>query len=264
MKKNERPKIALALGSGGARGLAHIGVIKTLERNGIPIDFIAGSSIGAMIGGFYAAGLETARMEEITMETDWRRIFSLVDPHLKQGLIGGQKIKDFIENHIGGKTIESCRLPFAAVCTDLKTGETIILDKGKLSQAIMASISIPLVFKPSRIDGRTLADGGLSAPVPARIARQMGADIVIAVNLDQHYYDDAWKPQFYGIANNSLGILRHHLALANVADADIVLNINIGKNIWYQFTNGGEKISAGEKAAEEALAALNGIIAEKS
>ena len=260
MKKKKRPKIGLALGSGGARGLAHIGVIKTLEKHGIPIDIIAGSSIGAMIGGFYAAGLDTNQMEEITMKTDWRKIFSLVDPYLKQGLIKGNKIKDFIENYINNKSFEDCQLPFAAICTDLKTGETIMLNKGKLSQAIMASISIPLVFRPSRIDGRTLVDGGLSAPVPVKIVRQMGADIVIAVNLDQHYYDDAWKPKLYGIANNSLGILRHHLALANTNDADIVLNINIGKNYWYQFTNGGKKIFAGEKAMEDSLEKLQMLI----
>lgn len=265
MIKSKRPKIGLALGSGGSRGLAHIGVIKALEENNIPIDFIAGSSIGAMVGGFYAVGLGVKKMEEIALETNWRRIFSLVDPHLKQGLISGERVKTFIEGYVGGKKIEDCRIPFVAVATDLKTGEVVILDKGGMAQAIRASISIPLVFKLVEINGRMLADGGLSAPVPVEIVRNMGADVVIAVNLDEHYQDEKWKPGWYDIANDSLNILRHHLALSNVSTADIVINIDVGKNnYWYQFTNGQDKILVGEKATKEILPRLREIIHQKS
>jgi len=265
MAKSKRPKIGLALGSGGSRGLAHIGVIKALEENNIPIDFIAGSSIGAMAGGFYAAGLSIKKMEEISLETNWRRMFSLVDPHLKQGLISGEKVKTFIEGYVDGKKIEDCKIPFVAVATDLKTGEIVILNKGEMAQAIRASISIPLVFKPVEIDGKTLADGGLSAPVPVEIVRGMGADIIIAINLDKHYHDEEWKPWWYDIANGSLNILRHHLALSNVASADMVINIDVGKNnYWYQFINGQDKILTGEKATKEILPRLQEIINQKS
>jgi len=265
MVESKRPKIGLALGSGGSRGLAHIGVIKALEENNIPIDFIAGSSIGAMAGGFYAAGLSIKKMEEISLETNWRRMFSLVDPHLKQGLISGEKVKTFIEGYVDGKKIEDCKIPFVAVATDLKTGEIVILNKGEMAQAIRASISIPLVFKPVEIDGKTLADGGLSAPVPVEIVRGMGADIVIAINLDKHYHDEEWKPWWYDIANGSLNILRHHLALSNVASADMVINIDVGKNnYWYQFINGQDKILTGEKATKEILPRLQEIINQKS
>jgi len=265
MAESKRPKIGLALGSGGSRGLAHIGVIKALEENNIPIDFIAGSSIGAMAGGFYAAGLSIKKMEEISLETNWRRMFSLVDPHLKQGLISGEKVKTFIEGYVDGKKIEDCKIPFVAVATDLKTGEIVILNKGEMAQAIRASISIPLVFKPVEIDGKTLADGGLSAPVPVEIVRGMGADIIIAINLDKHYHDEEWKPGWYDIANGSLNILRHHLALSNVASADMVINIDVGKNnYWYQFINGQDKILTGEKATKEILPRLQEIINQKS
>ena len=265
MAKSKRPKIGLALGSGGSRGLAHIGVIKALEENNIPIDFIAGSSIGAMAGGFYAAGLSIKKMEEISLETNWRRMFSLVDPHLKQGLISGEKVKTFIEGYVDGKKIEDCKIPFVAVATDLKTGEIVILNKGEMAQAIRASISIPLVFKPVEIDGKTLADGGLSAPVPVEIVQGMGADIIIAINLDKHYHDEEWKPGWYNIANDSLNILRHHLALSNVASADMVINIDVGKNnYWYQFINGQDKILTGEKATKEILPRLQEIINQKS
>ena len=265
MAKSKRPKIGLALGSGGSRGLAHIGVIKALEENNIPIDFIAGSSIGAMAGGFYAAGLSIKKMEEISLETNWRRMFSLVDPHLKQGLISGEKVKTFIEGYVDGKKIEDCKIPFVAVATDLKTGEIVILNKGGMAQAIRASISIPLVFKPVEIDGKTLADGGLSAPVPVEIVQGMGADIIIAINLDKHYHDEEWKPGWYDIANDSLNILRHHLALSNVTSADMVINIDVGKNnYWYQFINGQDKILTGEKATKEILPRLQEIINQKS
>ena len=265
MVESKRPKIGLALGSGGSRGLAHIGVIKVLEENNIPIDFIAGSSIGAMVGGFYAAGLSIKEIEEIALSTNWRRLFSvLFDPHLKQGLIGGEKLKTFIENYINGKKFEDCKVPFVTVATDLKTGEVVVLNKGEMAQAIRTSISIPLVFKPAEINGRMLVDGGLSAPVPVEIVRGMGADIIIAVNLDKHYCDEEWKPGWYNIANDSLNILRHHLALSNVANADIVIDINVGKNYWYQFTNGQDKILTGEKATKEVLPRLQEIIYQKS
>ncbi|PIY59126.1 esterase, partial [Candidatus Wolfebacteria bacterium CG_4_10_14_0_8_um_filter_39_64] len=264
MAESKRPKIGLALGSGGSRGLAHIGVIKVLEENNIPIDFIAGSSIGAMVGGFYAAGLSIKEIEKIALSTNWRRVFFvLFDPHLKQGLIGGEKLKTFIEDYINGKKFEDCKIPFVAVATDLKTGEVVVLNKGEMAQSIRTSISIPLVFKPVEINGRMLVDGGLSAPVPSEIVRDMGANIVIAVNLDKHYYDEKWKPGWYNIANDSLNILRHHLALSNVANADIVIDINVGKNYWYQFTNGQDKILAGEKAVKEILPGLQEMIYQK-
>ncbi len=263
MKSSNRPKIGLALGSGGSKGFAHIGIIKVLEKNNIPIDFIAGTSIGAMVGGFYAAGLGVEKIEEIALGTDWRRMISLVDPHFKHGLVSGEKVKTFIQNHIGGKEFKDCRIPFVAVATDLKTGEIVTLDKGEMAPAIRASISVPLAFKPVELEGRVLVDGGLSSPVPVEVVRNMGADIVIAVNLDKHYSNENWKPGWYDIAYDSLDILRHHLALQNVMGADITINIDAGKTYWYQFINGQDKIQIGEKAAQRILPKLREIISKK-
>lgn len=264
MAEPKRPKIGLALGSGSAKGLAHIGVIKVLEENNIPIDFIAGSSIGAMIGGAYASGLSIKEIEAIALSTNWRKVFSvLFEPKLRQGLIGGEKVKKFIESYIDGKDFKDCKIPFVAVATDLRTGEAVVLDKGKMASAIRASISIPLVFKPVKINNRTLADGGLSAPVPVEIIKSMGADIVIAVNLDKHYCDKKYKPGWYNIANDSLNILRHHLAHLNTEKADIVIDINTGKNSWYQFVNGQDKILAGEEATKIILPHLKELICQK-
>lgn len=260
-----RPKIGLALGSGGARGLAHIGVIKVLEQNKIPIDFIAGSSIGAMIGGFYAAGLKISEIEKIALTTDWHKIFSLLfEPNLKYGLIGGEKVKNFIESYINGKKFEECKIPFSAVATDLKTGETVVLNSGEMAPAIRASISIPLVFKPEKINNRILSDGGLSIPIPVEVVRNMGADLVIAVNLDKYCYEDR-KPGWYNIANALLSILRYHLALSNVANADIVVNINIKKYpLWYHFVDVKNKILSGEKEMKKMLPKIRELINQKS
>lgn len=262
--KTTRPTIGLALGSGSSRGLAHIGVIKVLKKQGIPIDYIAGSSIGAMVGGFYAAGLSVKKLEEIALAGTWRSMFALVDPHLKQGLISGEKVKAFISDYIGAKKIEDCKLPFAAVATDLNTGEAVVLNTGEMAQAIRASISIPVVFKPVEIAGQTLVDGGLSVPVPVETVRAMGADIVIAVNLDKYYHDEDSKNGMYDIADNALNILRHSLALANVARADMVINIDVGKNYWYQFINGQDKILTGEQATKAMMPTLQALIAKQT
>jgi NTE family protein len=264
MRKLNRPKIGLALGSGGSKGLAHIGVIKVLEENNIAIDFIAGASMGAMIGGCYASGLSIEKIEEVALDITWRQLLSLVDPNLKQGLLIGEKVKAFIESHLDGKHFENCRIPFSAVATDLETGESVVLTKGGMAEAIRASISVPLVFKPIEIDGRTLADGGLSAPVPVDIVRNMGANIVIAVNLGKHYYDQKLEHGWYDIANESLNIMCHHLSFYNTKEADIVIEIDLRKDSWYKFVNGQDKIMIGEQAAKRILPQLKEAILQRS
>lgn len=263
MTGSKRKKIGLALGSGGARGLVHIGVLKTLEENNIPIDFIAGTSIGAMIGGFYAAGLSTEEIERIALSTSWRKVISvLFEPKLKQGLIGGEKTEEFIRGYLDGAEFKDCKIPFVALATDLKTGESVVLDKGEMAPAIRASISIPLVFRPVELGNWALVDGGLSAPVPVNAVRNMGADLVIAINLDKHYFDEEWKSGFYDIANDSLNILRHHLALLNASQADIVIDVNVRGSYWYQFVNGQDKILAGQEVTKNKISKLKELIGE--
>ncbi|MFA5015454.1 MAG: patatin-like phospholipase family protein [Actinomycetota bacterium] len=263
--KSKKPKIGLALGSGGAKGLAHIGVIKVLEENNIPIDFIAGSSIGAMVGGFYAVTKDVKRVEEIALNTNWRQMLYLIDPSFRQGLIGGRKVKKFISDNIDKTNFEDCKIPLSVIATDLKTGAVVIINKGEIVPAIRASISFPLVFKPIEQDDRLLADGGLSLPVPVEVVRKMGADIVIAVNLDTNYFPNDHKDKlgFYKIAINSINLLRYHLASWNIIDADIVINPKFGYVHLAKFLNGKDIIIAGEKAAREALPQLQEIINRK-
>ncbi len=262
MTKQEQPKIGLALGSGGPRGLAHIGVIKVLEENNIPIDFIAGSSIGAMIGGFYAATKDIKQVEKIALGTDWKVILSVLDPSFRQGLLGGDKAKNFIENYIGKTHFEELKIPLSVVATNLKNGDVVVLDEGEVTSAIRASISLPLVFKPVELKGKLLADGGLSLPVPVNVVKKMGADLVIAVNLDADYFTNGDNENstygFYKIADNSIALLRHHLAYWNVRDADIVINPHVRGATLRQsfFLDGKDFILAGEEATKKILPQL--------
>jgi len=260
MRKATQPKIGLALGSGAARGLAHIGVIKVLEENNVPIDYITGSSIGAMIGGFYASGLSVAEIEKIALKITNQEMFSLIDPRVGKGLIKGEKIKAFVENSLSIKNFKDCRLPFSATATDIKTGEIVVLNSGNMADAIRASISMPLVFQPVEREGKTLVDGGVSAPVPVEIVRKMGADIVIAVNLDNHYVDENWQSGLLDIAHDSMNIMRHYLSLHQSKEADIIINLNLKNNKWYDFVNGQNKILAGEEATKQILPQLEKML----
>lgn len=262
MKRTVLPKIGLALGGGSARGLAHIGIIKSLEKHNIPIDFIAGTSIGAMIGGFYAAGLKIKEIEQIASEIDWKRLISLCDPKFNGGLIKGEKVKQFVESHINGKKFEDCRIPFVAVATDFIMGETVVIDKGKMSSAIRASISLPLIFTSVKMGGKTLIDGGLSAPVPVDTVKKMGAEIIIAVNLNKHYHDKKSAGGWREVADDSLNILWHNLAAACTRGADVVVEMDLGRAYW-DFANGQDKIHVGERCMDEKIPQLLKLIKQK-
>lgn len=257
-KSVTRPKIGLALGGGSAKGLSHVGVIKILEQNNIPIDFIAGTSIGALIGGFYAFSKDINKIEKIGLENNFREYFSMLfDPSLNQGLIKGEKVVRFIESYIGDATFDKMKIPFSCTATDIVNGESIIENKGSVSAGIRASISIPVFFKPLEKDGRFLTDGGLSMPVPVKLARDMGADIVIAVNLYKNYIKtDAVRPGIFKVADNSNDILLHHLANENVKTADIVISPQVESFSWDSlFTTEKSQIviTAGEVAAKDKI-----------
>jgi len=185
-KKKQVPpqKIGLALGSGSARGWAHIGVIQALTAAGIRVDYVAGTSIGALVGAVYASG-KIDSLEDVVLQLDWKKIIYLFDVVLpKSGLIDGNKVADFIRSHVEEKNIENLPLPFCAVSTDLKTGQEVVIKEGNIIEAVRASISVPGIFTPVRKDDMTLVDGGLVNPVPVSVVREMGADFVIAVDLN--------------------------------------------------------------------------------
>jgi NTE family protein len=179
-----RPRIGLALGSGSARGLAHIGVLRALKEANIEVDLVAGTSMGAVIGAVFASG-KLDGLSARLCNLDWPGIVALLDPVFpRSGLIDGQRVAEFVRAHVPSAHIESLLLPFAAVATDLMTGEAVVATAGDLTEAVRASIAVPGIVTPVRSNGRILVDGGLVNPVPVRVARAMGADLVIAVDLN--------------------------------------------------------------------------------
>ena len=175
-------RLGLALGSGAARGLAHIGVLKVLEQAEIPVHGIAGTSIGAFIGALYAAGVPVQRMETVACELDWRKLARLLYPTVPiSGLVDGRKLVEFIAELLPVHSFEELRLPLAVTATDIETGEALIIRKGDLLEALSAALAFPGIFPPVRFGKRFLVDGGLCNPVPAEVAKHLGADRVIGI-----------------------------------------------------------------------------------
>lgn len=175
-------KLGLALGSGAARGLAHIGVLKTLEEAGIHPDLIAGTSMGAFIGALYAADVPIRSIEETALSIDWKSLARLLDPVLPtSGLIDGKKLKAFMAELLPVRTFEELCIPLAVTATDIESGEAIVIKQGDLLEALRAGLAFPGIFSPSRFGDRFLVDGGLCHPVPTDVVRNLGADRVIGV-----------------------------------------------------------------------------------
>ncbi|WP_286738096.1 patatin-like phospholipase family protein [Thiomonas sp. SCN 64-16] len=188
-----RPRLGLALGGGAARGMAHLGVLRALADAGVRIDFIAGCSIGALVGAIAAAG-RTDGLEATFKTFDWRKTLSFFDVVFpRSGLIDGAKVTELVREHLPATQIEALSIPFAAIATDLHSGAEVVLRSGDVIEAVRASIAVPGVFTPVRVHGRVLVDGGLSNPVPVSVVRAMGADQVIAVDLNHGVVDGRLK-----------------------------------------------------------------------
>jgi NTE family protein len=176
------PKIGFALGAGSARGWAHIGVLNALMEQGIRPDFIAGCSIGALVGAAFSAG-RLPELESWVRDLDWKSVLKMLDFRLAGGLLKGRRVVEFFQTHLVDSTFAELSVPFAAVATDLTSGQEIWLREGKVSDAVRASIAVPGLFRPVLRDERYLVDGSVVNPVPVSLCRAMGADIVIAVDL---------------------------------------------------------------------------------
>jgi NTE family protein len=188
--------IGLALGSGAARGLAHIGVLKYLEAAGVEVGWIAGSSIGALVGAAYAAGISSREMIQIMEHLDRKRLVKLFSPMIStRGVVSGRSLTSFFESLLGKVRIEDLEIPFCAIATDFHTGRRVIISQGKLADAVRASVSIPVIFYPVRINQQTLVDGGLADPVPVEVVKHMGAGKIIAVSVSQIPGETTAKPK---------------------------------------------------------------------
>jgi len=266
----KRKLVGLALGSGGWRGLAHLGVIKEFNREGIPIDIIAGCSTGALVGGLYSYFKDTKKIEEIIDGLTYRQLFSiLLEPGRRMGLIKGEKYVKFLDRVVNGANIQDLKIRFSAVATDLFDAKAVEIKRGKLSTAIRASSSIPLVFRPVKRKGRYLIDGAGVAPVPVKTAREMGADIVVAVNLYSNIFpfklEYLKKPKITSLAVSRITyqMMLYSLAKENVKEADVVINPKIWEghfDIFKKFVNNRSTIEDGETAAREMIPKLKQLL----
>lgn len=252
-------KIALALGGGAARGFAHVGVIKALEAQGIVPDIIVGTSAGALVGALYAGGGSGFDLQKIALEMDESQIgdWSLPD----RGVFKGEALQSFVNRAVGNRPIEKLARPFAAVATDLKSGEAIIFRNGNTGMAVRASAAVPGVFQPVRINGRDYVDGGLVNPIPARIARGLGATFVIAVDISAKPAD-AKVGSTVEVLLQTFAIMGQSLSRHQLDEADIVIRPVTAELHATDFAARHLAVLEGEKAATAAMAELKAKLAQ--
>ncbi|MDH5834135.1 patatin-like phospholipase family protein [Luteimonas kalidii] len=253
------PKVGLALGGGAAKGFAHIGAIKMLEANGIRADVVAGTSAGSVVGALYASGIDPFRMQERAVALDEStlrdiRLFS-------GGLVQGQALQDYVNAEVGRLPIERMKKPFAAVATRLDTGDRVVFVRGNTGQAVRASSSVPGVFEPTRIGRHSYVDGGVVSPVPVDAARQLGADVVIAIDISSKA-GGRTPTGMAGIVNQSITIMGQTLGRQELERADVVIRPQVNEIGPVSFEQRNAAILEGERAALAAMPAIRARLAE--
>ncbi|NIK79142.1 putative acylesterase/phospholipase RssA/CRP-like cAMP-binding protein [Paenibacillus castaneae] len=248
-----RPTIGLALGSGSIRGAAHVGVLKALEKEGIPIDMIAGTSVGAFIGALYASGQPISEFERVLPTLRWRQLFRL---NLSQiAIANNNPMERFMENYIGQKYFEDLNIPFAAVASDANTGEAHILRTGLVSQAIRATTAVPGLIKPVNIGGRTLVNGTVVHPVPVALVKSMGADIAIAVDVSAPTFTKTPGKNFVCSILKTMDMMSERMIQEELQVADVIISPQLGIS-RYHFKDSSIFIEEGERVAREAMAEI--------
>ena len=273
-------KVGLALSGGGARGLAHIGVLKVLEREGIPVHFLAGTSAGGLIGAAYAAGLSPRDLEEEALRlSNPRYLIGFLDRGLsRRGLLAGQKVMAYLAGLIGEVTFDQLRIPLAVVAVDLNKGDKVVLKEGPVLEAVRATIALPGLFTPVERGDQLLVDGGLLDNLPADVVRQMGADVVIAVDVatDEkavaYFAEGLHRRRFVpeGLVEmmevlwRSVAVMMWEANRRSLEEArpDVLIRppIPMGVTVLTGLTRAPEIIAAGERAAQEALPRIRELV----
>ena len=252
-------KVAVVLGAGAAKGFAHIGVLKVLESQKIPIHMIVGTSVGSLVGSLYAYGYDAFKLQTIALALERDELIDLTLPD--NGFVKGDKLETFINKMVRSAPIEKFRMPFHAVATNIQTGEEASFGMGNAGMAVRASCSIPGIFKPARFSGKTYVDGGVISPVAVDVARRQGADLVIAVDISAG--QDMTVPQgTIDTILKSVDIMYAKISQLQLPRADIVIRPNVGHIGSSDFTKRHEAILEGEKAALAAMPAIQTMIAK--
>ena len=261
IERQPGPRLGLALSGGAARGVAHVGVLKAFEAEGLRVDCVAGTSAGALVGGAYAAGMSVAELEEVGRGLRWRDLGRVTLSRL--GVQSSARMEEYIRARFPRTRFEELKIPFAAVATDLRTGAAVVMrDEGDVALAIRASCALPGWYVPVvDAQGRQLIDGGLVANLPTGAARALGAEVVVAVDVN---YEGA---KFMGAPTSVIGVLLQSIIVVQRTavvhqrqSADVVISPEVGHIRWDEMTRADELIAAGEQAARAALPAIRELL----
>jgi NTE family protein len=256
---SQRPaRIALVLGAGASKGFAHVGVLKILETSRVPIHMIVGSSVGSFVGSLYAYGYDAYALQKIGMTMERSDVGELTIPD--NGFLKGERLRDYINTKTRNAAIEKLKIPFYAVATDIRTGESAVFHSGNVGMAVQASCAIPGVFQPARFSGASYVDGGVVKPLPVDVARQNGADVVIAVDISSGI-DTVVPTSTMETIMKSIQIMYSKMSQVPITQADVVIKPVVGFVGSADFNRRNEAIMEGEKAALAAMPQINALLA---
>jgi NTE family protein len=256
---NKPAKIAVVLGGGGSKGFAHIGVLKVLEAQKIPLNMVVGTSAGSLVGSLYASGKSAFELQGIALKMDSDNVIDYDWKIWSGGLIIGDKLENFINANVNNTPIEKLKIPFYAVATDIATGEEIVFARGNTGMAVRASCSVPAVFQPYKIGKTTYVDGGVVSPVAVDVARRNGADIVIAVDISGGLNRTVPDGMIASV-KKSVDIMYARIAEYQIKNADVVIRPDMRKIGSTDMEKFNEAIFEGEKAATQKLPELQKIM----
>lgn len=292
----KRPRIGLALGGGGARGYAHLGVLKALQEANIPIDVIAGTSMGAVVGAACATGYRIDEMVDIALQMRWRRLLGLADPKIpRQGVIAGNRLEKYFDTLTGGREFDQLEKPLIVVATDIATGEEVRINTGPVARALRASTAVPGIFCPVKSGRHLLVDGTITAPVPVSAAQEAGAEVVVAVDVCSpvdrtDVLVQAWKwlkeipfrqtyclagvpgflhflklglPESINIVGRSLELYDRYMKVSSRGTPSVhywMLKPAVENVRWYEFHRVRECIQAGEAVGRQVAEQVRGFL----
>ena len=255
------PKLGLALGGGAARGFAHIGVLQVLEEEGIKPSLVVGTSAGSVVASFYASGKTGQQLQWLADTMDETQFTDWANPFSGRGILRGEALGKYINSQLNGMKIEDMKLPLGIVATDLRTGDGILFRRGDVATAVRASSAVPSVFEPVQIAGKDYVDGGLVSPVPVRYARQMGADLVLAVDISSRP-EDAKTTDMLKVLLQTFSIMGKSISQLELAQADVVVRPALPDIGSTEFSARKKSIEAGRAAMKQAMPQLRALLAQ--
>lgn len=257
---SSRPaRIAVVLGAGASKGFAHVGVLKIFENNKVPIHMIVGSSVGSFVGSLYAYGYDAYALQQIALSLERSDVAELTIPD--NGFLKGERLRDYLNAKVRQTPIEKFKIPFLAVATDIKNGESVVFKSGNSGMAVQASCAIPGVFQPARFSRTSYVDGGVVKPLPVEVAKSYGADVVIAVDISSGI-DSTVPTTTMETILKSIQIMYSRMSYLPLSQADVVIKPNVGFVGSADFSRRHEAIMEGEKAALAAMPAINALLAK--